>query len=455
MNPRGYLNAPTDSTGLTHLGAREYDPATGRFMSVDPVMDTANPQQFNAFVYSNNNPVTFSDPSGLYCDSCDFYDKTHTTSAAGNSVGCSYSLAHKCASPKPHQVEVNNGTGNPAKQPIIYGHRLPTAKEMQQGPIFGAPIMMAPGETYGQAVLNWAIYVCNSGMDAESGFCQWSYSIGNEKADDWDALWTVVEAVALAATPEFNGLKGSARAADEVIDVAGLACSFTGDTQVLMADGSHKPIKDVKVGDQVLAVDPDTGERAPREVTALIVHQDTVLDLVLQDGSRVTTTEDHPFWNVTDGAWERADQLDPGDALLTADGRTARVVGLDPTSARTATAHNLTVAVSHTYYVGDVPVAVHNMCPPVGGIPKKVVNSNMGHIDLERAQRAGFSDKQSAQQAVRDLSATIQRDGFPEGSIPDTARTDRILVPIGSTGYAVYQCMPNGNAVFKTILQRR
>ncbi len=35
---KGFLGKPADtSTGLTYVGAREYDPATGRFLSVDPV----------------------------------------------------------------------------------------------------------------------------------------------------------------------------------------------------------------------------------------------------------------------------------------------------------------------------------------------------------------------------------------------------------------------------------
>ncbi|MFJ8080127.1 RHS repeat-associated core domain-containing protein [Streptomyces sp. NPDC096205] len=64
---KGYVGGTddTETTGLTHLGAREYDSATGRFISVDPIMDLSDPQQINGYAYSNNNPVTFSDPTGL------------------------------------------------------------------------------------------------------------------------------------------------------------------------------------------------------------------------------------------------------------------------------------------------------------------------------------------------------------------------------------------------------
>ena len=62
----GFVNGTTNtSTGLTRLGAREYDPALGRFISVDPIIDHADPQQMNGYAYSNNSPVTFTDPDGL------------------------------------------------------------------------------------------------------------------------------------------------------------------------------------------------------------------------------------------------------------------------------------------------------------------------------------------------------------------------------------------------------
>ncbi|MFI7064660.1 polymorphic toxin-type HINT domain-containing protein [Kribbella sp. NPDC050124] len=119
----------------------------------------------------------------------------------------------------------------------------------------------------------------------------------------------------------------------------------------------------------VLATEPDTGERGPREVTKLWVHEDTVVNLEFH-GTAITTTEDHPFWNATDGEFQRADELDRGDQLLAADGRTVRVGGIHPGSQRAATAYNLTVDDIHTYYVlaGKTPVLVHNTGPGCRGI---------------------------------------------------------------------------------------
>lgn len=61
---RGFVSGTEDPTGLTHLGAREYDPTLGTFISVDPLIDLNDPLQMNAYAYANSRPVTASDPDG-------------------------------------------------------------------------------------------------------------------------------------------------------------------------------------------------------------------------------------------------------------------------------------------------------------------------------------------------------------------------------------------------------
>ncbi|MFC7242999.1 nucleic acid/nucleotide deaminase domain-containing protein [Catellatospora aurea] len=61
---KGFVGGTEDPTGLVHLGAREYDPSTGRFVSIDLLMDPYHPQTLHGYVYGNNSPVTFSDPTG-------------------------------------------------------------------------------------------------------------------------------------------------------------------------------------------------------------------------------------------------------------------------------------------------------------------------------------------------------------------------------------------------------
>ena len=61
-----FLSAVLDAgNNLSLLGARYYDSAVGQFISVDPMLDPSVPAQFNAYVYSGNNPMTWTDPSGL------------------------------------------------------------------------------------------------------------------------------------------------------------------------------------------------------------------------------------------------------------------------------------------------------------------------------------------------------------------------------------------------------
>jgi RHS repeat-associated protein len=52
-------------TGLVYMGARYYDPTTGRFISTDPkTFDEKNVHSFNRYIYANNNPYRYTDPDG-------------------------------------------------------------------------------------------------------------------------------------------------------------------------------------------------------------------------------------------------------------------------------------------------------------------------------------------------------------------------------------------------------
>ncbi|MFJ5116709.1 RHS repeat-associated core domain-containing protein [Kitasatospora sp. NPDC088548] len=63
---KGYVGGLKDDvTGFTNLGARQYQPSTGRFLGTDPVLLKMDPQQWNGYAYGNNNPVNVTDPSGL------------------------------------------------------------------------------------------------------------------------------------------------------------------------------------------------------------------------------------------------------------------------------------------------------------------------------------------------------------------------------------------------------
>ncbi|MGN7950577.1 RHS repeat-associated core domain-containing protein, partial [Microbacterium sp. 22215] len=91
----GYMNKQVaEATALTNVGARTYDPSIGKFLSVDPVIDTNLPQQNTGYAYAGNNPTTFTDPTGLRLDQ-----------GCGWGVNCTRNSPSKSAGkPKPTSV---------------------------------------------------------------------------------------------------------------------------------------------------------------------------------------------------------------------------------------------------------------------------------------------------------------------------------------------------------------
>ncbi|MFT3951679.1 MAG: polymorphic toxin-type HINT domain-containing protein [Oscillospiraceae bacterium] len=134
---------------------------------------------------------------------------------------------------------------------------------------------------------------------------------------------------------------------------------FTGDTLVSTEDG-QKRIDEIKVGDKVWAYNTQTGETELKAVTKVYIHEtDELLHLYTTAGT-IDTTTNHPFY-VVDKGWVAAGDLAVGDEIYALDGTTSVVTGsqlekLD----KPIKVYNLEVEDFHTYFVGDVPVLVHN-----------------------------------------------------------------------------------------------
>ncbi|KUO06753.1 polymorphic toxin-type HINT domain-containing protein [Streptomyces sp. DSM 15324] len=93
--------------------------------------------------------------------------------------------------------------------------------------------------------------------------------------------------------------------------------SFPGTTEVVLADGSRKAIRDVRFGDLLLATDPLTGRTQAEPVTRTFSHPtEDLLDITLADGGRLTSTPGHRFY-VTGRDWTLAADLRAGDTLRT------------------------------------------------------------------------------------------------------------------------------------------
>jgi RHS repeat-associated protein len=98
----GWLNQIADATGLTYLNARYYDPTLGRFISPDPIIDSADPSTLDPYRYADNNPVNYSDSRGL-SPSCGGMGKNqmmacYSNYAAADALGRANALSAKGAS---------------------------------------------------------------------------------------------------------------------------------------------------------------------------------------------------------------------------------------------------------------------------------------------------------------------------------------------------------------------
>ncbi|SHI04029.1 polymorphic toxin-type HINT domain-containing protein [Streptomyces sp. 3214.6] len=411
-------------SGLVHLGAREYGPSTGRFLSADPVLDDSDPLQANGYSYANNNPVTHADPSGLTSSASSFdasiaaldaqiasYQKTLNRSLTDVILSTGWAVFKGFVGLD--DVEGCFSQGDLWACGSLLMDAIPWTKMATEG-----KRMWGAFKSTKRAVHAWraARTVAEAGLKAAKAAkaalikakkaAEAAAAEAKRKARE--AAKRAAEAVKKKAHTGSQGARGNpaqvkagrsaqhkgssgggkaenksggSRSKSGKEDSGGsgggegASCptpnSFTPDTKVLMADGSTKAIKDVKAGDKVLATDPETGETTAQTVTAEILGKGVkhlVKVTIDTDGKKgtktaeITATDKHPFWVPELGDWIDATDLKSGEWLRTSAGTLVQITAVKRWTALDATVHNLTVSMVHTYYVvaGGTSLLVHN-----------------------------------------------------------------------------------------------
>ena len=366
VGDKGFVGGTNDTdTGLTHLGAREYDPAIGRFISVDPILDLKDPQQTHGYTYANNNPVAFSDPTGLRPDGI----------CGGNSNRCVPSDSKSGESVTYHETWEPTGTGWKWKNRtegsngksyyqtagVGWGHVVYLKRrklEISWNTLAGMGRSFF--STVDLATSPAALVGFTPATDMYDGLMD---MIGVDTDSD---AYEDGEGLANAAGLMFAGAgaaKGSAKGAAKA---TGMCHSFLPGTEVLMADGSRKSIEDVKVGDVVVTTDADTKKTYAKKVLETIQTEDdkdfTEISISTGDGlSSIVSTDTHPFWEPELKKWVKAGDLAVGQWLRTSAGTYVQITAVDHYTKRQRT-HDLTIDDVHAYYVlaDETPVLVHN-----------------------------------------------------------------------------------------------
>jgi RHS repeat-associated protein len=471
-NDKGFVGGTADPTGLTHLGAREYDASLGRFISVDPMLDTSDPQSMEGYAYGDNDPIVHADPSGQmiardqsggdasvdyssltfpenndpqskpksrchhFCglrhtltEGANWVDK-HKAAIAGiaagalvglgcealtggaGSIGCA-ALAGAAANMVQYSVETEvEHKGN-----FSLGGMLETGAE---GAIVG-------GVTAGLGSIGGKALKAGASTLFEGAGAKAAASAGRAAAKkEAGSIASGLTRGAFDKGAADAGEGAAAGAGDDAASSAGGGCkgqSFTAVTAVLMADGSTKAISKIKAGDKVRATDPTTGKTTNQTVEAVHVDHDRAMtDLTVEVNGRKTvvhTTQQHPFWDKSEHRWVDAGDL-AATAQLSVGGGGAAVVIAVANFSRARDMYDLTVDTVHTFYVlaGTTPVLVHNC--GVGERAAELQNAlpagSQGRVTM------GVGEGVDASGATRTVVGTSEANGYLRPGVRDMIR---------------------------------
>ncbi|WP_275592942.1 RHS repeat-associated core domain-containing protein [Actinokineospora baliensis] len=423
----GFLDKPTNpATSLTDVGARQYDAATGRFISVDPLLGLDDPRTWTGYVYAAANPTTFFDPSGLYqeCGPECFYEgpgwdtdpvkyQKINDERRDRANGSKRKYPNGTVVIKSNHGNYINDRKIPSGGPDLFelGQQFDD-RSVAFGKKYEASAYLYWDGTWTERDVNeLLVEIC--GMQEEwctSGFLIDALAPRRAElpAGGNDRGWSVKPGSGGKHKTKFDL---DDYTSDQLTQAPASCNSFIAGTLVLLADGSTKPIEEVRVGDVVANSAPGGGVEAHPVTDLHITDKDTTyVTLTVAHGGgvgRVVVTDHHLFFDTERRVWTRADELALGTRLRTPDG--TAVVADARVHTMTTRTYDLTVETVHTYYVlaGPAAVLVHN-CRTI--TMEEALDLAAEHVgDNPRIVRSGSGAVQFMKTFSDDKGRTITR----------------------------------------------
>lgn len=431
-NPLRYTGAYQDPAGgkdAYYLRAREYDTRTGRFNSVDPKPRVGE----SPYVYARGNPITKTDPTGEQPPAEGVIPSGQPGPPAAPGAG------DVPPGPSPEEIAKAQQVNSMSVMDVILKAGVEILFDVLpindilnclKGDI-GACVMTVVGSLPWGAILKapqiakalWKAGKAVVGFFKELKWAREVLQLAEKAAEAAKEAAAVAARVAAekAAKAREIAEQAAKRAREKLAkkprtkdpapkERSAPACptnnSFIAGTRVLMADGTSKPIEEIKPGDRVAASGTErthietAHKPSPRVVTRTINHagKREFVEITIaghptgaESRRKVIATDEHPFWAPDLSRWVNATDLSPGTRLRTTNGTSVPITAVRRYTSPTR-AYNLTIDHLHTYHVlaGDVPVLVHNAnvgACPVSGAP----HGKMGEAATrQRLQDEGY-----------------------------------------------------------------
>ncbi|MEU2549914.1 polymorphic toxin-type HINT domain-containing protein [Streptomyces roseolus] len=405
-NKRTYLGVGIDDTlsGLTHIGAREYDPTTGRFLSADPLIDITDPLQMNGYTYANGSPITKSDPTGLRPEGvCGGNSSRCNSDNDGTDASQTYheSWEYKVTGWKYNSWEENQEGKRTYNKP--HGVNWGTVVLFERRKMtWNSNTVAGIGRFFASSVDAFLmIKPMNEGVSSSPIADGYDGLIGKIGVDTSDPGYEDGEGLAGMVTLPFVGAKTLAK-----------CHSFLSGTEVLMGDGTTKKIEDIKKGEVIVTADVSTGKEYRKKVTETIRTESdkefTELTIATSDGESVLiATSTHPFWVPELDSWIEAGDLASGQFLRTSAGTRVQITAVKHYTKQQRT-HDLTIDDIHAYYVlaGQTPVLVHN-CNKNQGVYIFDDKSKPGHVYIGKTNSFNVRLNKHADLGRRDKDGPV------------------------------------------------